>query len=899
MKNRVAIYVALACLLAVSFAAGEASAAWEEPARTERERLPFFDDPGETGANRYYRNCLTRRNNGDFACGEVCFWRECVRCENLCRCDPCDDCPEDEDDGSGGGGTGASDDTSNGDDPWVKADPGPGDAIAVDVAWDGGVDWNATRQDGPVHPLPPEQDFPRLDLGCPDHSQCPDRDCECGGGNCWAYCGDCIGWQWRFLGATGTGRYPGDSYAGFNVYPVNPVLKRGYWERDNEELFDMAAKANLLADYYVGIGSRCLDPHGLHSDQRFEDEDEHSGFIEPDPYGWIQDLPSRRTFPNRTPVVPPAGMADAVNTPEPYAPRARVCEGRLRGRLEELARGDSNRSAGAVRSVVNNVARTCGGNIWAPVMTNGKSLRAGESSECPNVSTGYYARDNVAAGLVGGTLVLHWKALPRPPEDGGVDYDITLEGESGGKDPGPLTVVLGNTPTPGPGPDPQGPPIQPHDHGACWLYNADSGWRSLPATRTYDPDPDVSYDDSDTEFQFNSRFLGFVESRPAPHMVVERLTGVIGDTGFVGGAPAWFRTAVAGLQWRYARHFQVETCYRSQSRFVTVSVNPGTPEATTAEVQVEPCWVYYRGATRVDATPQFAGEKRIYETVTSRFGTRRFPLRRFMDPLSRAGVSALREDRNCKSQGECLSTSVCPYYNHRGMLQASYTLQTFPAQAGEAVGGTRTTGIEVCDVRTGSCSNHSALLTYAGPVDASGHDADVFLPTNSANIAPSGVPWVGYRPVIVNGVLVLEYTDTLGEVTRHNPTLFGDCRPLCPYLNANGPTRNSLELEFFEPGRPHPHRVVFPGGQSLPMMDGCRYFGNGLVECGDFSPFGGSARVPDASALPHGSFGFSYDLPYPYCPALLNRGMATMENYRVPDWNPTTPYVYPSRGYTP
>ena len=34
--------------------------------------------------NAYYRDCLRRRDAGDMQCGEVCYWRECMVCANVC-----------------------------------------------------------------------------------------------------------------------------------------------------------------------------------------------------------------------------------------------------------------------------------------------------------------------------------------------------------------------------------------------------------------------------------------------------------------------------------------------------------------------------------------------------------------------------------------------------------------------------------------------------------------------------------------------------------------------------------------------------------------------------------------------------------------------------------------------
>ena len=80
------------------------------PAWTDFERAPVSDDPGPQYGNAYYRNCLMRRESGSLRCGETRFWRECVRCRNICRMHcSCDDCPETEGPGGGGNAAGGED----------------------------------------------------------------------------------------------------------------------------------------------------------------------------------------------------------------------------------------------------------------------------------------------------------------------------------------------------------------------------------------------------------------------------------------------------------------------------------------------------------------------------------------------------------------------------------------------------------------------------------------------------------------------------------------------------------------------------------------------------------------------------------------------------------------------
>lgn len=301
-------------LLVVPAAAGGAEAYGLERPRSEREWVPMSDDPGFANDNIYYQRCLTRRENGDMACGEVCFWRECVRCENLCDCDPCDEC-EDEDDDKNEGCSGA-------DCPETGRRGGPGQGPELLVAplphLASVTSWYYSPDEGRLPVRVPgrlnlQDGFPDLDLGCPDDAGCPDLDCECGGGDCRAYCGACIAWEWRFLGHSGTGRYPGETSAGFNVHPrqpggkvttySDPTLPRGYWRRDSKELFDMAAQSHLLADYYLGITSRCANSDGVGEPSELEDVPVHPGFQNASAYDWLAEPLPRTPFDLRTPVV--------------------------------------------------------------------------------------------------------------------------------------------------------------------------------------------------------------------------------------------------------------------------------------------------------------------------------------------------------------------------------------------------------------------------------------------------------------------------------------------------------------------------------------------------------------------------------------------------------------------
>ena len=942
MRLRVWFALGLFLALAAGIAPGEAGASYGELPTGVEPRVPVVEDPGQAGGNVYYQECLRRRSAGDMACGEICYWRECVQCQNLCACNPCDDCPDD--------------DAVEGRrfvDPGRALASASGGGISLErlLELEGRPGFSRVTSRSPdvweygSGKLPPEQGggvdygFPYIWLGCPDDSKCPDLSCECGGGECWAYCGACIWWEWRFLGPAGSGRYPGTSGAGFNVYPVDPAdaalldfnstpQDESYWRRDNASFFDMAQETHIMADYYLRISSRCADLHGVRDDQYFQDAG-FNDFENPADYSWLHNLPQRSSIKGRTDaVLAPGTMNAAEVTPEPFAERARICEQQLRTQLEALAGGNSNVLAALVQQAVSQAVSSCGQGVWAPAMSVGISTAPNEINHCPAVYSGYYA--NAVAGMKAGTLVVHWRANEPSPGDTHVEYSASIVSSNTGGSPGSFTHVRGQTPTPMPTPTPLPPPGHVLDHGSCWLYHADDGWRSVAAERSFNPSHSA-YTNTDTDEVFNAHFLGFVNSRPAPYQVITRPTGVIVSHTYGSVAPPpWLQVMVNTAARRGQRHFVSEGCQAAPN--VTVVVDEGTSDQQTVVLGMQACWVYYKGAVRLDRNWQYLNLE-VYENVTSAYGTRRVPLRRFMDPVTGSGVSALYGERDCEAPGSCLEPWTCPYYNDRGMLKSSFLLQAYPAEAGETVGNTRTTGLELCEAGNRNCEAFSALVAFPSPRQADGSDVDNYelikagdwsIPDghtlhynivqrdkngkpvldgggNARKIAVSR-PWVGYRPVQSGGYTVLEYTDTLGFTSEHNPGLEGRCRPVCPYLEPGpaGETRNSLRWEYEEAGKPWvKHTLTWPGGRELDMAKDCQYAGNGLVECGDFREISKSAAAPTAAELPHGRFRFSYDLPYPYCPTLLSSQRATMENYRMPDWNYGGPYLMQPRDYTP
>ena len=448
--------------------------------------------------------------------------------------------------------------------------------------------------------------------------------------------------------------------------------------------------------------------------------------------------------------------------------------------------------------------------------------------------------------------------------------------------------------------------------------------------------------------RFQERFKGYVDTRPAPAFVISWPTGPLNpglsyDGPIVGSGlypnlpdeEGWYGNFVADYIVRTNIHFQkvrpdIEHlspgflgCNPAAAHNHVVGYGPG---GRLAAVAAMPCWVTYRGAERVPGIYQLATP-----SVASGMTSEKFPLYRirdrrtgYMQPIGSSGelddrdyVSAAYDARSCEDDGYggCLEPGRCTYQDHRGMLKTNFTLQTYPQYIGESYGGdSQITGIEDFDGEP-----YDSLLVVAKD-SAQGEELDWYQPLKRSewsfadNVLDykrregftyvyARLPWTGYR-TLPNGYI--EYTDRLGYNIEINPALLGGCHPLCPYLDERrieGERMVTKRMRTHTQGGVKSKRYALHlygplEGFTMSELEGaeghlveqditeCRYFGDGFVECGDMGPFYATQSEND---LPYGKLGFSYDMPYPYCPYLNANGMATMEDYVVPPWSYVAP----------
>ena len=242
--------------------------------------------------------------------------------------------------------------------------------------------------------------------GCSDYRQCA-----------WiASCGGCTQWAWRSLGliGSGAGRPPNEDYpikygAGFNVDSSTGDYRtqagtRGHWERDNTELFNMAADAHLLVDNYLGVAARCKGNRNIGDVEDYVDDDDHIWFPEISGYSWLSPPSGAMTrvkvservpeFSNLSTALPSQGREGELSAARPTSIDAgtvieepRECEARFRERLEKafnLTMGLSD-----VNTVFAGVLTDCADflSVWNPLIRADATARTGEVNHCPGLDS--------------------------------------------------------------------------------------------------------------------------------------------------------------------------------------------------------------------------------------------------------------------------------------------------------------------------------------------------------------------------------------------------------------------------------------------------------------------------------------------------------------------------------
>lgn len=834
------------------------------------------------------------------------------------------------------------------------------------------------------NPFPNQLDgFSGIDPGCPDCRPCgcdsrygcgcdADSDCGCDcGGDCYctSRCGSCTRWQWRSLGAIGSGRAPEVYGAGFNQdFMGGQAAGVGrYWYAVTPAEFSMAQDVQALVDHHYGAASRCRDVKGALTDPQVFVDDTHWGAepvtsAEASRYSWLRAPGGRLPVLDRDTTVPTPTQdrspASGQQAPE-LARRHRFagCENAFRQQVRKSITNPAvGRSFAWVDDLFEKVRDQGEGcaqptpwpgsapsgwssgrvaawkkNVWSPRLSATR-----HTAECPIARTGYYPPGRLDA-YPKGLVIIHWDAGQQ---------GAGLPGE-GGWDTVRLTCRGGNctaaNPGVAPGADTGGAHVMlPSDGSGCWFYDyadPERGWQTRQghmagAERHYAQPPRTVVapaavsgggaagsqhnDQGLTQYgtRVRERFLGFVDSRPAPHMLVEwpvRNDYVV--------TPA-HRSALERMVASVHRNFAMGVNTDGETDLcggVYESVWGQDHNGDAMKVRVQLCWMRYANALMLPWVVK--GNETVPHTVEVVSGShprlpsdlrrQKFPVYRQYDsdyhanPVSRGGLTATQAatdtyNRQSCVGDRCFDLAGCPYLDHRGMLRTSFTLQRYPRPVRESEGNVRVLRLEDQHGR-----RFSHLLVYpSDPKAAKGTDLHVLLqdtrdPDKDARLthdrtlklnshdfrvvdeADSRVLYVNMpvvgpgtygsrsgRPVAVEEVRMpwvgydrisggahdgwVRYTATDGHQATLDPALFVNCPSVCPYLDRD-PAAAGRQQTYGDVG--------FSGWYTKQTVVGL------YPECTYEPPIGaiscGSVSVERAVGI-----GDDFaDLPFPYCPS--------------------------------
>ena len=560
----------------------------------------------------------------------------------------------------------------------------------------------------------------------------------------------------------------------------------------------------------------------------------------------------------------------------------------------------------------------------------------------------FVLEDGTMPEFAADTFVLHWDPKHRGEGLGsdsnarsGVDYTTVMG--IGGSVSGSRT---GGVPPPSYESNRVQPSL-PVNGERCWMYDGVLGWTGAGLVPDNDYNRQFDYQDpddvitdrynSDGDFlghtytadpsgsdEFKQRFLGYVDSRPSPVFVMPWPFW-----GASGGLwqPSWANYYAFDFVRHVARDFKKirpsdgsRTCVNAadSNSFYDETIGYGLRNVVDPSIvgsypdgypvqqgSMYNCWVTYKWADEVPGLSQV-----VRAPSGSGLSTATFPLLRVLDVRSRSnpdldglvndsGRSASFAQRYCVDVNEdslvvdeaCLEPLTCVYQDHRGMLKTNFTLQEFPQSAGEVYGDRMEDPASVLYLEDDFGNRYDTLLVTANDT-AHSEEGDLFHAMNSENwgvvdgvlhyeredgFAKNRVAlrWVGYR---INDKGLVEYTDSLGYQSELNPDLIGGCRPICPYIN---PEPASFDERGVWSTADRYKVRVHGGAEDLGLDNECKFFGSGPVDCSQSKEF----LRRDSSLKPFGASGFLYDLPYPYCPYLMERGSTTMEDYVLPVWS--------------
>ena len=598
--------------------------------------------------------------------------------------------------------------------------------------------------------------------GCDSRYGCDcDADLDCGcdcGGDCYctSRCGSCTRWQWHVLGAIGSGRAPEVYGAGFNQDFIGGQAAGAgrYWYAATPVEFSMAQDVQALVDYHYGAASRCRDVKGVLTDpQAFVDDAKWGAEpvtpAEASRYSWLR-APGARvpvsdrdtTAPTPTPDRSPASGQQAPELARRH--RFAGCESAFRQKvLEGITNPAVGRSYAWVEDLFQRVRDQGEGcaqpppwpgsapsgwnsgrvaawkkNVWSPRLS-----AARHTAECPIARTGYYPPGRLDA-YPKGLAVIHWDAGQQ---------GAGLSG-TGGSDTVRLTCRGGNCTaanlTTASGGDTGGTHATlPSDGSGCWFYDyadTERGWQTRQghmagAERHYAQPPGTvvapaalsgggaagsQHDDQGlTRYgaRIRERFLGFVDSRPAPHMLVE----------WPVSYPSALRRAAFNVRGNFAMGVNTdgETDLCGEV-YESVWGQDHNGDAMIASVKL--CWMRYANALMLPWVVK--DDKTVPHTVEVVSGShprlpsdlrqQKFPVYRQYDlddyrvnPVSRGGLPftpAATDTYNRRScvGSRCFDLAGCPHLDHRGVLRTSFTLQQYPQPVRESEGSVRVLRLE-------------------------------------------------------------------------------------------------------------------------------------------------------------------------------------------------------------
>ena len=570
---------------------------------------------------------------------------------------------------------------------------------------------------------------------------------------------------------------------------------------------------------------------------------------------------------------------------------------------------------------------------------------------CPAAATGYHQPGKLDEPYDKGLLVVHWDSLRTGQQGRGLApfgrSSVNLTCRGGGcysMHRPPNVVTTGGISA-----------TLPSDGSACWFYDygePEKGWQTVQghARQTADlygqhPDDVVKlpslaghpsggkHDEKGlTPYgkRIPERFLGFVDSRPAPHMLVEWPSGTVGGGGSV----------VAGMIANVRSNFEMAIDTDDETQLCGdpyESVWAKETNGDEVKVRVRLCWMRYadaqllpfvkRGGEWVPHTVEVMSAS--HPNLPSRLENPKFAAYRlfhtdyYVEPIHRGSTegSLAADDsfnkRSCSRDGyRCVDLASCPHLDHRGMLRTAFTLQSYPQAVRESEGSVSVVRLEdqhlrrfthllvyPSDPRARKGTNlHVTRPGTSDPLEDGRKSHDRALKLNRTDFrvvneagsqvlyvnmpvigpstysSPRGqpvkvdevrMPWVGYDRISGgNYDGWVRYTASDGQKAVLDPSLFVNCPDVCPYLSKDPDEMSQQAIHGKRPG----HGGGWYSKQTVVgLYPECEYEPPiGAVSCGEVS-LERAVGIADKFQ----------DLPFPYCPTPVVTRKVDLEQCRT------------------